>query len=456
MADFRRCILAFAVVALLLGLLPTANAQGTVNGVQCIANAGVPPTVRSEGLTELVGDIVLNCNGGTPLPVGSVLPQANITIFLNTQITSRLLGTPNSNSSEAILTIDEPTAAQTSGPQTCTAITGCTAFAAGPNLPPGQAQNNSLEFKQAFSTVTGLPCSPVNGTTCVINPNVFEGVVSGNSVTFVGIPIDPPGTQSNRIFRVTNVRANATIPAPGGSGTPGQIIALISATPATNPGTGTTSTFAINNPTQIVGFVQTSLQTFLSTSATNTTTPSTTASIRQCIGQGTGGTGVPAAAVGFINYTELFPTAFKTRTVIGTGITQQNTLGLVYNSESGYYNTNLGGALGAGNGGIPPAGLADFGTRLKAVFNNIPNGVSIWVSTVNSAFSSTANPVNGTSAQLTASETGAFSPVTASTTSATTNGTPTGSIFQVPIVNGTGTVVWEVTAANPLDRKSVV
>src|ERR1043166_5014238 len=107
MADFRRCILAFAVVALLWGLIPTASAQ-VVSGVQCIANAGVPPTVRSEGLTELVGDIVLNCQGGTPLPVGSVIPQANITIFLNTQVTSRLLGTPNSNSSEAVLTIDEP------------------------------------------------------------------------------------------------------------------------------------------------------------------------------------------------------------------------------------------------------------------------------------------------------------------------------------------------------------
>src|SRR6185437_8878361 len=99
---FRRCILAFAVVALLMGLIPTASAQ-VVNGVQCIANSGVPPTVRSEGLTELTGDIVLNCSGGTPIPAGFQIPQANITIFLNTQVTSRLL---SGNQSEALLTID--------------------------------------------------------------------------------------------------------------------------------------------------------------------------------------------------------------------------------------------------------------------------------------------------------------------------------------------------------------
>jgi len=441
MADFRRYVLAFAVVALLLGLVPMASAQ-TVNGVQCIANSGVPPTVRSEGLTELTGDIVLNCSGGTPTPVGQLIPQANITIFLNTQITSRLL---SGSQSEAVLTIDEPTPGQTSGTwtsnsaggQTCISVTGCTAIGAGPNFPPGQPQNNSLEFKQGFSSVTGIgPCA-VPSTNCVINPNVFQGSVSGNSVTFIGIPIDPPGTQSSRIYRITNIRANATIPAPGGSGTPGQIIALISATPATNPVSGTTSSFAINNPTQIIGFVQTSLATSLSTAAGGTTVPSTTSQIRQCIGQGV--SGAPGATVGFINFTELFPTAFKTRTTVGTGVTQQNTLGLVYNSESGYYNTNIQSSGGT----LVNEGLADFGTRLKAVFNNIPNGVSIFVSVNNSAFSSSANPLTGTSATMTSSETGAFSPVTATTSQF-------GGIFQVPLVNGSGSVVWEVTAANPL------
>jgi len=433
MADFRKSMLAFAVVALLLGLIPTASAQ--VNGVQCIANSGVPPTVRAEGLTELVGDIVLNCGGGTPITVGNIIPQANITIFLNTQITSRLL---TGNQSEAILTVDEPTPGQTSGTQTCTTISGCQAVAAG-------APFNSTEFKQGVNSLTGVACAngvapPLTGSlvsnVCYLNPNVFQGVVSGNSVSFVGIPIDPPGTQTTRVYRITNVRANATIPAPGGSGTPGQIIALISAPPATNPGTGTTSTFSINNPTQIIGFVQTSLTTSLTTTAAGSTAlGATQLGIRQCIGTPAAGT-----TIGFLNYTELFPTAFKTRTVAGTGIALQNTLGLVYNSESGYYNTALGS--GGGNlGGV--GGLADFGTRLKAVFNNIPNGINIFVSVSNVGFSASANPLTATAATLTSSESGAFSAVTATTGSF-------GGVWQVPLVNGSGTAVWEVTAANPL------
>jgi hypothetical protein len=421
MADFRRCILALAVVALLFGLLPTASAQ--VNGVQCIANSGVPPTVRAEGLTELTGDIVLNCSGGTPIATGGTIPQANITIFLNTQVTSRLL---SGSLSEAILTIDEPTAAQTSQSQTCNTGFGCTAIAAGPGTP------NTLEFKQAFNTTTGLPCTA--GTSgCQLNPNVFQGSVSGNSVSFVGVPIDPPGTQNTRVYRITNVRANATIPAPGGSGTPGQIIALISATPATNPGTGTTSSFAINNPTQIIGFVQTSLATSLTQTGSTTALSASNIGIRQCISS--------SGQIGQLNYTELFPTAFKTRTTAGSGnVTVQNTLGLVYNSESGYYNTNLG-SLGGNLGGV--GGLADYGTRLKAVFNNVPNGVSIFVSVNNTVFSSSVSPVAGTSATLTSSESGTFSQVSATTSSF-------GGIWQVPLVNGSGTAVWEVTAANPL------
>jgi hypothetical protein len=84
--------------------------------------------------------------------------------------------------------------------------------------------------------------------------------------------------------------------------------------------------------------------------------------------------------------------------------------------------------------------VADFGTRLKAVFNNVPNGVSIFVSTSTPGASTTASPVGATAAFLTSSETGAYSPVTATS----------GAFFQIPLVNGSGQAVWEVTAAHPL------
>jgi len=420
MADFRRCILAFAVVALLLGLLPTANAQ-VPNGMTCVANAAVPPTLRAEGLTELAGDIVLNCGGGTPTPAGQVIPQANIQVFFNTQVTSRLVN--SSNQSEAVLTIDEPTVAQTSAATTCTSLAGCPAIAAGPGFAPTGAPN-STEFK--------------NGT----NPNVFEGVVAGNSVIWTGIPIDPPGTTGSRIYRMTNVRVNANaVSAPGANGVPGQVIALVSATPATNGSGGLTSTFAINNPQVTVAFVQTSLSTSITKLGSTTALSAANIAILQCVGASL----TTPGTIGQLNYSELFPTAFKTHTVAGSGITVQNVLGLVYNSESGYYNTNIS----------PSWGLADFGTRLRAVFNNVPNGVSIFVSTVNNAFTSTANPLTGTAAQLVSSEStvdgaGGFTPVSATTT-VTSAGFPAGSgIWQIPITNGTGEAVWEVLAANPL------
>jgi len=415
MADFRRCILAFAVVALLFGLLPMASAQ-TVNGLTCTANAAVPPTLRGEGLTELAGDIVLNCQGGTSTPAGQVTPQANFQIFLNTQVTSRLL---SGSQSEAIMTIDEPTAAQV---VTCASVTGCAAVAAGPGAP------NGIEFKGFTSG--GTACA-VGTAGCTSNPNVFIGQVAGNSVIFTGVPVDAPGTTGNRIYRITNVRANANaVSAPGANGVPGQIIALVSATPATNP-LGQTSTFSINNPQVTVGFVQTSLSTSI-TGFVSGKSPAVASDIYilQCVGKSN-------ALFGTLNYAELFPTAFKTRTVAGTVVVPQSTLGLVYNSESGYYNPSLGATFGT-------AGLADFGTRLRAVFNNIPNGVSIFVSVNNNGFAST-NPVSGTAASLVTSEAGiGFTPVSATTTIGGN------SVWQVPITNGSGEAVWEVIAANPL------
>jgi hypothetical protein len=94
--------LVFAWLAL-SALAPALRAQGTLS---CATTASTP-TIRAEGFTELVGDIILNCSGGTPTPAGQPIPQVNITIFMNTAITSRLLQN-SSQASEALLLIDEP------------------------------------------------------------------------------------------------------------------------------------------------------------------------------------------------------------------------------------------------------------------------------------------------------------------------------------------------------------
>jgi hypothetical protein len=444
MADSRRCILAFVALTLLLGLVPAANAQNAA--FQCVANAAVPPTLRQEGLTELAGDIVLNCNGGVVTPPGQVVPQANIQVFYGgTNVTSRLL---SGTKSEATLLVDEPSAG-TAKPCLVDPLTGtCPIIGVG-------FTGNPNEFK------------PGGGAGGVSNPNAWQGIVSGNSVQFVGIPVDPPGTQSTRVYRITNVRINAnSIPA-GPLGTPGQVVAFISATPATSPSTGLTSSFPINNPQQIVGFVLPSL----STSIVGATSATLGRVVQQCFGI----SGISGAAFGTIvnpalrlRYTELFQTAFKPVIAgpwIGTTsqpgpptTSQQNTPGLIYNSESGYTNQLL-----LGGGFLNAAGLADFGTRLKAVFNNIPNGVSVFVSIDNQ--NSTAAPqiiptgadvaVNrGQYARLTSSATGTFSAVAANSLGTTASGEPAGA-WKVPLsTTGSGQAVWEILSSDPLVSQS--
>ncbi len=145
MADFRKWLLAFAVLALIA--IPAA-AQGNVNPLQCVANGGVPPILRAEGLTEQVGDVVLSCTGGVPQGPGVALPLINVQIFLSTPITSRLTSTTGSQWSSALLIIDEARPAGTQGAGTvyptqsfCANVSGCPMVGLGANANPAVANN---------------------------------------------------------------------------------------------------------------------------------------------------------------------------------------------------------------------------------------------------------------------------------------------------------------------------
>ena len=168
---------------LLVGILfCTVAAFGQNPPFQCIANANVPPIVRVEGIIELVGDLLLQCSGGTPTLPGAPIPQANITLFLNTQVTSFTLA---NGFNEAALLIDNPST-------------------------------------QILCQTPNTGCTATGGSTS--SPNVYSGVVSGNQVTWTGVSIDPPGATGTRSIKVTNVRANASTVGFTGSGT---IIPLI-------------------------------------------------------------------------------------------------------------------------------------------------------------------------------------------------------------------------------------
>ena len=139
------------------------------------------------------GDITLSCTGGTPPASGSSLPLVNITIIYSTNVTSRLIPTPGSNAtSEALLLIDEPGSGLPGYGQSlpqilCTTpLTGC---AAAVGAVPGPTLNTAVV--------------PGRSTPA---PNVYLGIVSGNAVTFYGVPVLLPGAGAPRIFRITNVR----------------------------------------------------------------------------------------------------------------------------------------------------------------------------------------------------------------------------------------------------------
>jgi hypothetical protein len=459
MVDFRRMIPVLAVVAFLLGSAVTASAQPNAP-FQCFANGGVSTPARSEGLTELVGDLVLNCTGGIPTAPGVAIPAVNVQVFLNTSLTSRLLG-GSTTLSEALLILDEPVP----GAQfACTgATTVCTNFGNG----LGTANVPSLVGYYGAGT-TGSPvagCAFVN--TCAgNNKNVFQGIqTASNSVTFLAVPIDPPGTSGSRVVRITNVRANANaLGVAGANATPTPIVETISPTPP--------QFLPVSNPSQTVAFIQRGLTFGLFTNRTGTTALNST--LQQC--DASRSTVTTNALVGVLRYTENFATAFKKRYVGGSTANpspgpsagaQQNDLRVgTYNTESGFV-SNLGAMATLPSGtqtGSPAttAGLADWGTRVKATFNNIPNGVSLFVDT-DGAWTGTLGGTSATCSagtgvftscldhfSLTASETGPYSAVGVTATSPGGNRST-----QLTVTNGTAVAVWEDLDSDPNSFASV-
>jgi hypothetical protein len=401
-------------------------------------------------MTELIGDILLICTGGQQGAIGTVIPTVNITVSLGTNVTSRLIGSGSvSNASEALLLIDEPntsTNSVVSGVGPTLTFTPCTnpAVGAGPggctqviSSGPANAAGGAGPGQSTSGCVSGV---------CGAAANTFQGLVTGNQVTFLGVPVNPPTTAGTaRYYRITNVRANASALGGGGLAGTTQLLASVAIS-------GSTS-LPVSNPVLVAGFIQQGLATSLRNTANSSGGGS--ASLAQC---GGGGPNVLST----LRYQENFGTAFKTRvapTAVsngqagGLGPPPQNVPGTIYNSESGLVLPILGAT-----------GLADYGTRLKAVFNNVPAGVRIFVSTSNVVNAFVALPPqppgNATTAyaQLVVSETAPDSngfPPLAPPTSSVSFGNLSLGIAEVAIINGTGTAVWEVINTNASQLESL-
>jgi len=466
MADFRKCLLVFAVLVLLSGL---ASAQVTA-ALQCTFNAAVTPTVRVEGLTELLGDIVLNCNGGTPTPAGLPVPQANITVFLsNANITSRLTGDPFT---EVLMIIDEPhTIANTAN-----------------SLLPCDPGGLTLGICSIAGTGTGIGtyspglCTTTAGVTTCANsarPNVFQARLTGvNQVTFFGVPIDPPGTSGTRIIRITNLRGNANMAgASTGSLVPQTITAFISVNPP--------NLLPLNNPQQTVAFVRPGLTSFAVKSAV---------SFVQCISQNKDIAGDPSKPLTdgpqfLARFDEGFPSAWKEKNIqthlsnagmlSGTltpaypADAAQDTPGANYFSESGFEVNGVAPVgtypLGYGPFALPPnpafpatrglsaAGTADAGTRLFLNFSSVPNGTSIFVPTRLYLTIPAASGLVSGFAVLTSTNIaggGGYSPVSGGAAWPSGANIPPGTTTApVSITAGIGMAVYEILYTDPFNNE---
>jgi hypothetical protein len=445
MADFRKWFYALAVVALLAGLTVPASAQSTA--VSCTNAGGVTPTVRSQGLTELMGDLVVQCTGGTPTAAGAVVPQVNFTVILSTNITSKLLSS-NGLFNEALMIIDEPNAP---GPNSNRPILNCgaagapdTSVESGPGVcsiistgvPANTYDGTSNGF--GLAGTCGAGAAPAVGTYGCGRPNVFQGrqgspfnTGQANTVSFLNVPIDPPGTGTTRTIRVTNVRGNANLVGIASTFTQIPITMQLSIN-------GNTS-LAINLPAtgQVVAFVQTGLIVTVTNAnlgfvqcntengklfggSTFTFNPLGTA------GTAGGGNTNSGAGPPTVRFAEGFASSWKVKNIATTlangtapsiagegyiyngGLNypvdlNQNVPGAIYNTETGFeYNpafaqptpnppvgvgttpvtgtANTPQPFADANGtGIGSAGGATAGTRLELTFTNIPQGSEIFV-----------------------------------------------------------------------------
>jgi hypothetical protein len=437
-------------------------ASGSANSLlACVATAAGTPELRPEGYTELAGDIVISCTGGPVLQIGAAIPTTNIVIYMApaVPITSRFLS--SNGASEALLIIDEAGANITTG----------VAGPFGPKAPQSLCTTAAQQLSGGSSCnviVSPQPGVDINGnaeTYEVAGPgpgnagpaqNVYQGKVGdfgSNSVTFYNVPVLPPATAGvTRTFRITNIR----VPVPGGN-LSGTLQAIISTSPnQTLPVGGTAINIGVVGP------------------AMTAAVKPVTSAFQQCVNVLT-----PTVSANLL-FTEGFATGFKTRVVPGginngfvgnssgnttwaaegtnTNPAIQNIPGGLYggfaaNSESGLIYPGLSSTSGTLT---YTAGLADYGTRLKAVFTNIPAGLTMYVSTTSATQGSTFIPggtsvlpfavLIGTSTTSDAQQDGTpFTPVTSTTIGS--DGLP--ALALAANSSGVATAVWEVTNSNP-------
>ncbi|MGA3028365.1 MAG: hypothetical protein ABSF98_26755 [Bryobacteraceae bacterium] len=381
MADFRKWLMAFAVITLLLGFTAVAQIQNTAP-VTCTANSGAPRQIRVEGVTELVGDIVMNCTGGVPQPAGQPVPLANIRVALSQPITSRSFSPAKDaiRVAEPMLVIDEPFPTTDPFPTGIAGIPGAPTSQIGCLATGGQTTANpflagTVGVCDIAGKYVGVPVETYQG-----QYNTFQGAItnSGAYIDFLGVPVDPPGSNYQRIIRITNVRVDATHVPLGGT-----ITATISVS-------GNAS-LTLPSPFTTVAFVYTGF-TGKGVTAQNEV---------QCVYPGEGDN------VG-VTFQEGFASSFKTglitatdakaggglnslrndeadagwmpQDLFGTGVNYYTESGFTPNLTAPAHPDSLADLVNQTNAPALNDGMigdADYGTRFLITINNLQNGVDL-------------------------------------------------------------------------------
>jgi len=244
--------------AILAGLSVPASAQ-----IDCIVQSATDLLARTQGYTEPLGDVVLACTGGNPTAAGDLVPQVNFSVFLNTNLTSKITyASPSGttpNFSEALLLVDEPNQpVPPTGLVLSHPLLNCGQLGAPDNSPAGPGVCEIISTGIPTQTYDGTPgagpttiCFP-QASGAITNvfgcgrPNAFQGQMSASNsgeVDFIGVPFDPPGVGATRFFRITNLRSDAA-----GLGSSTQItctIAITGNSSLTFPGNTTSTTATI-------------------------------------------------------------------------------------------------------------------------------------------------------------------------------------------------------------------
>jgi uncharacterized protein (TIGR03437 family) len=364
------------IVLLLCCLAGFLTAQTSPTGLStCSLSVPSAPLLRSEGLNELIGDIDLNCTGGTPTLPGKPVPTVNIYFSLNTGIANPIVA---GNVSNFLAIADDPVPAnQVLAPYDASA---------------------GLSFSGAL-TGTGTGVNFSSGAV----PNVYQGLIgNANQGAILGMPFDPLPGGGVRTIRLTNIRVNANGFASSSPGSPlSAQVSIASNSPA----------LVFNSQPLLFPFVTVAnVQSGVTTSVVPAHA-SHAASLNYSLAAAN-----PALPIGpvysVLQFGENFPgSLFPPATNDTLNTTVSNT-----------------------------AALADFGTRLKVKFNNIPSGVRIFVSVGN------VNPATGHARTGPLAASGTSGPQAQLLSGGTVAGT-TG-LAELSLTNGSGSAVWSVTGAD--------